>query len=61
MPASQVLRKFRAGTLRSGSKRGPKVKSEKQARAIMLSEARAEGYKIPKRKSKRKKTRKSRR
>jgi Family of unknown function (DUF6496) len=53
VPASEVLKKYRAGKLRSGSKHGPVVKSEKQARAIQISEARAEGHKIPKRKAKR--------
>jgi hypothetical protein len=48
MPASQVMKKFRKGKLHSGSKRGRIVKSKKQAKAIMLSEARAEGYDIPK-------------
>jgi hypothetical protein len=33
--------KWRAGRLHSGSKSGPKVKSQKQAVAIMLSEKRA--------------------
>jgi hypothetical protein len=64
MPASEVMRKFAKGKLRSGSKHGPKVKSKRQATAIMLSEARAEGHKIPNksaRSKKRKKTRKSRR
>lgn len=54
MPASQVLKKFRRGQLHSGSKRGPVVKSEKQARAIQISEARAEGHNIPKKRGKRK-------
>lgn len=36
---SEVMRKFKAGTLNSGSKKGPKVKSRKQAIAIALSEA----------------------
>lgn len=35
----QELKKFKAGTLHSGSKRGPLVKSRKQAVAIALSEA----------------------
>jgi hypothetical protein len=63
MPASEVMRKFKSGKLRSGSKHGPKVRSKKQATAIMLSEARAEGYDIPKksRSKKRKSPRKSRR
>ncbi len=60
MPASEVLPKFRAGKLRSGSKSGPKVTDPKQARAIQLSEARDEGYRIPKprEKSYRKRSRK---
>lgn len=41
MPASEVMGKWKAGTLHSGSKTGPKVKSQKQAVAIMLSEKRA--------------------
>jgi hypothetical protein len=36
----KVLHEFKAGQLHSGSKRGPKVKSRKQAIAIGLSEAR---------------------
>lgn len=47
MPASKVMTKFRKGKLRSGSKHGRVVKSKKQAKAIMLSEARKEGYDIP--------------
>ena len=35
----QEMHKFKMGTLRSGSKSGPKVKSRKQAIAIGLSEA----------------------
>ena len=38
--ASKVLGEFKRGTLRSGSKRGPKVKSRDQAIAIALSEQR---------------------
>lgn len=41
MPFDQVMSKFRAGDLHSGSKSGPKVKSQKQAVAILLSEKRA--------------------
>jgi hypothetical protein len=33
------MEKFKAGTLHSGSKHGPKVTSRKQAVAIALSEA----------------------
>jgi hypothetical protein len=40
MPWNKVLHKFKAGTLHSGSKSGPVVKSQKQAVAIMLSEKR---------------------
>ena len=40
MPASEVMHKWKAGKLRSSS--GQKVKSHKQAVAIMLSEKRNE-------------------
>lgn len=40
MPYDQVMNKFGKGELHSGSKSGPKVKSRKQAVAIMLSEKR---------------------
>ena len=36
---SKVLGEYKAGKLHSGSKKGPVVKSEKQALAIALSEA----------------------
>jgi len=36
-----TMREFKQGALHSGSKKGPKVKSRKQAIAIGLSEARA--------------------
>ena len=36
----KVLHEFKEGTLRSGSKSGPKVKNRKQAVAIAMSEAR---------------------
>jgi hypothetical protein len=45
-----VMHEFKAGKLRSGSKKGPKVKGRKQAIAIALSEARKSGAKIPKKK-----------
>jgi hypothetical protein len=48
MPASQVMPKYRRGELHSGSKSGPVVKNPAQAKAIQLSEARDEGYNIPK-------------
>ena len=38
---------FKRGELHSGSKKGPKVTSEKQAKAIAMSEARAAGAKMP--------------
>ena len=37
---AKVMREFKKGKLHSGSKKGPKVKSRKQAIAIALSEAR---------------------
>jgi hypothetical protein len=45
------MKKRKAGTLKSGGS-GKTVKSRKQAIAIGLSEARAAGKKVPKRKSK---------
>jgi hypothetical protein len=42
MPSKLVMGKFKAGTLKSGSDKGPKVKDKKQAVAIMLSEQRKE-------------------
>jgi hypothetical protein len=42
MPSSEVMRKWKRGDLHSGSKKGPKVKSQAQAVAIMLSEQRKE-------------------
>lgn len=44
MPSSQVMSKYKHGKLHSGSKHGPKVKSRKQAIAIMLSEERKEKH-----------------
>jgi hypothetical protein len=40
MPWDQVMHKWGSGSLHSGSKSGPKVKSQAQAVAIMLSEKR---------------------
>jgi hypothetical protein len=40
MPWDEVMHKFKEGKLHSGSKKGKKVKSRKQAIAIMLSEKR---------------------
>ena len=51
----KALHERKKGTLRSG--RGGKVKSRKQAIAIGLSEARAEGKKVPKKPEKSKRTR----
>lgn len=36
----KVMHEYKHGTLHSGSKKGPKVKSKKQAIAIAISEAR---------------------
>jgi hypothetical protein len=36
----KVLGEYKRGTLHSGSKRGPKVKSRRQAVAIAMSESR---------------------
>jgi hypothetical protein len=40
MPYDKVMSKYKAGTLKSGSKEGPPVKSRQQAVAIMMSEKR---------------------
>jgi hypothetical protein len=42
MPSSEVLKKFKRGVLHSGSESGKRVKSRKQALAIMLSERKKE-------------------
>lgn len=47
MPSSQVMHEFKHGRLHSGSKKGPKVKNRKQAIAILLSERRKEGKRVP--------------
>ena len=49
----RVMKKRKAGKLRSGRSK-KKVTSRKQAIAIGLSEARAEGKKVPKKASKKK-------
>jgi hypothetical protein len=41
MPYDEVMSKWKSGDLHSGDKSGPKVKNQKQAVAIMLSEKRA--------------------
>jgi hypothetical protein len=43
----KVMEEYKEGKLHSGSKKGPVVKSRKQAIAISLSEARKTGAKIP--------------
>jgi hypothetical protein len=40
---AKVLREYQKGDLHSGSKKGPKVKSRKQAIAIALNQARKSG------------------
>ena len=57
---ARAMKKRKAGTLKSG-RSGKKVKSRKQAIAIGLSEARAEGKKVPKKAAKKRKTAKKRR
>jgi hypothetical protein len=53
----RVMKKRKAGNLKSG-RSGKKVTSRKQAIAIGLSEARAEGKKVPKKATKKKTTKK---
>jgi hypothetical protein len=53
----RVMKKRKAGTLKSG-RSGRKVTSRKQAIAIGLSEARAEGAKVPKKSAKKRKAKK---
>jgi len=48
----KVMKEYKEGTLHSGSKKGPKVKSRKQAIAIALSEAREAGEKVSPKESK---------
>jgi hypothetical protein len=47
----KVMREFKAGTLHSGSKKGPAVTNPKQAFAIAASEARKSGAKMPMKKA----------
>jgi hypothetical protein len=55
----KALHEEKRGTLKSGKGgKGGKVKSRKQAIAIGLSEARAEGKKVPKKKTKKAKKKK---
>jgi hypothetical protein len=51
----RAMKERKSGTLKSG-RSGKKVKSRKQAIAIGLSEARAEGRKVPKKAAKKRKT-----
>lgn len=46
----KVMHEYKHGELHSGSKKGPQVKSRKQAIAIALSEARKAGQKVKKKK-----------
>lgn len=50
-----VMHEFKEGKLHSGSKKGPEVKSRKQAVAIALSESRKKGEKVSSKPSKKKK------
>jgi Family of unknown function (DUF6496) len=43
----KVMHEYKHGELHTASKKGPKVKSRKQAVAIALSEARKSGAKVP--------------
>jgi hypothetical protein len=43
----KTMHEWKHGALHSGSKRGPKVTSQKQAVAIGLSQARRAGARIP--------------
>jgi hypothetical protein len=52
----RAMHKKKAGTLKSGAGRHPKVKSREQAIAIGLSEARAKGAKVPRKKTSAKKS-----
>ena len=56
----RAMKKRKAGTLKSG-RSGKKVTSRKQAIAIGLSEARAEGKKVPKKAKKKKAAKKTKR
>lgn len=48
----KVMHEYKEGELHSGSKKGPKVSSKKQAIAIALSEARKAGAPIKKKRKK---------
>jgi hypothetical protein len=55
----RAMHKRKSGTLKSGAGRHPKVKSREQAIAIGLSEARAKGAKVPRKRSSKKSSKKS--
>jgi len=55
----RAMHKRKAGTLKSGAGRHPKVKSREQAIAIGLSEARESGAKVPRKRSAKKGAKKS--
>ena len=50
----RAMHKRKSGTLKSGKGRHPKVKSREQAIAIGLSEARASGAKVPRKRTSKK-------
>lgn len=47
---AKVMKEFKAGTLNSGSSRGPVVKGKKQAVAIAMSQAKMSNKKMGKKK-----------
>ena len=51
---AKVMHEFKAGTLKSGSAKGPKVRSKKQAIAIALSEQARAKKKAPVKKASKK-------
>ena len=58
---ASAMRRHKKGTLRSGpGGKGGKVKSRKQAIAIGLSEARAKGAKVPRKRSRKSTDRRAR-
>lgn len=54
----KVMSEFKAGTLKSGSSKGPKVTDRKQAVAIGLSEARKAGESVGAKKARNKRVEK---
>lgn len=55
----KVMHEYKHGELHTGSKKGKKVTSRKQAIAIGLSEARRSGASVPPKKGKKKTTKKA--